>query len=138
MRRRGAARSLDVARGRGHAAGAMSSRPLLPLAVLLAIHGGLGCARSAADQDAVEPEEGVSADPQPGDTGDGLDDEVDPEPDASEADAPPPDAADPDAEHITFDGPEAEPGPADQVVAPPQRPPMPSMMTDVLKTGPRR
>jgi hypothetical protein len=137
MGRRGAARSLDVARGRGHAASAMSSRSLLGLAVFLAMHGGLGCARSAADQDAVEPDEGASAEPQPGDTGEGLDEEIEPEPDASEPEAPEP-VADPDAEHITFDGPDAEPGPADQVVAPPQRPPMPSMMTDVLKTGPRR
>jgi hypothetical protein len=118
----------------------VSRRPRHGLVVLLALAGSLGCARSAADVDPVLPDDAIEDEPssaaaeasEPGDAGETGDDS-----DPAVASDPATIAADPNAEHITFDGPDAEPGPSDQVVAPPQRPPMPSMMTDVLKTGPR-
>ena len=104
----------------------MSPRP--PFIGLLALLA-LGCARSAADAEPLEL-------PAAQETGEdeAASEEGEPEDAEAPADAP---ADDPEAEHISFEGPDAEPGPSEQVVAPPQRPPMPSMMTDVLKTGPR-
>ena len=46
-------------------------------------------------------------------------------------------AADPSTEVITFVGEDADPGPADEITAPPKRAPLPSMMSDVLH-GPNK
>jgi hypothetical protein len=93
----------------------------------------LGCARSAEPSNVPDDEDLQTVAPPPDEPATDRDaDDRDAEP--GDPDAP---ADDDDAEHISFDGPDAEPAMPDQIVAPPTRPTMPSMMTDVLKTGPR-
>lgn len=96
----------------------------------------LGCARSATDVEGPEEplaeSEAPLAEPEVQDAGSESGDDAE-DTDAEAAD----DLDDPEAQHISFEGGDVEEGPTGHVVAPPKRPPMPSMMTDVLKTGPR-